>query len=120
VSLQCCRPCGVSCNSLSVLRDHKKSRRHKATINGVKEVPRCTPCARPVPEPTTGWAAVTRDWGREWKKGGMLVKAKRAVRCGSRKERISMKRRVTSLTGDLSGPAWAYLSPMLPDNGRCC
>ena len=28
-----CRPCGVSCNSIAVLRDHKESRRHNFTIN---------------------------------------------------------------------------------------
>jgi len=46
VFLQRCRPCGVSCNSLAMLRDHKESRRHKFTINRAKEFPRCTPCGR--------------------------------------------------------------------------
>lgn len=41
-----CKPCGVRCNSLTVLRDHRWSRRHRNTVNRPATRPRCDICDR--------------------------------------------------------------------------
>lgn len=41
-----CKPCGVLCNSLTVLRDHLWSRRHRNTVNRPDTRPRCDVCDR--------------------------------------------------------------------------
>jgi len=41
-----CHPCGVSCNSIAVLRDHNESRRHNFKINRTTEFPCGSLCGR--------------------------------------------------------------------------